>query len=187
MPRILQIKTSRKSEINSRPGFTLIELILIMLIASLLMLLVLPSISRLTPSERKKSTLRRLTSLMAWTQNRAVIDGRQYVIVCDFEKQEFRMREREIPSEEEEEEYVISRIELGDEMRLADVMTPSDTFDSRYFIVSHYPNGMVDPYIVHLEFEEDGEISKISVKVNPLTGEATIYDEYRTWDDELKR
>ena len=188
MPEISPTKISVKLSMNKHRGFTLFELILVIFIMSLILMLVLPNLSSLTPAEEKKAALRKLTSLMVWTQNRAVIESENYALIFDFNKQEYRVRKRFIPEGEPEEDHVLFSHKLPENMKFKDVMIPSDTFDSEYFIINHHPNGMVEPYILHLELDDGSGEEKqiISVKVNPLTGEPKIYEGYRTWDDELK-
>ena len=75
-------------ERRRHPGFTLIELILVLVIIGLLLGIVAPSLGRLRASTRVDDTARQLRSLIELARSRAAEDGRPTRIVIDTQQHE---------------------------------------------------------------------------------------------------
>lgn len=161
------------------------ELAATLIIIGLLMMIVLPNISVISPKESVKAQVRRMVSLLSWSYSYSVATQTPCAFVVDFEKQAcgMQVRAHDWHYEKSSEELDIY---FGEDIRITDVKTPEERFDSRYFVANFYPNGTADPFIIHMEYWTGDEWQPFSIKVNPLTGEASYYEKYYEWEDDMR-
>lgn len=144
------------------PGFTLLELVVVVTFISILTGMVIPIYNRTMYSLRIRNTTQDITSLIRYAQEKAVAESREFRVVIDEEKGEislFRLKHHTKDGDKEfepvgtgdgggiillPETIKISRITAGKDRRTG----------FRY--ISCYPNGASDPGQIELEPQGQG-------------------------------
>jgi type II secretion system protein H len=157
-------------------GFSLIEVIIVLLILSLSIALVTPSLSRFSSTAELKTAAKKVSAILRFCRSEAVNKGQIYQIVFDSDLGEVRVQRME-PSEGEEENkkqegmgskktYPLPKGIHMKEVKIASPQYPSDlpTFE-------FYPNGGSNGGSILFDGEDRGGYR---IKVNFLTGMVEI-------------
>lgn len=176
-----------KHESNpSQQGFTLIEVLAVLLLLGLLGLVVTMNLQHLLPTYQLKSASRRITSILKLARSQSIIENHPYTITYDrqnrsvhigplqettsFEKEEIPPRKSEQKMVEETfhfpEDIQLSQIESHEH---ADQRTDNSPKNSVRIRIS--PQGLFQPHAIHIRNHEGG---KLVIVPNPATGEVNI-------------
>lgn len=173
------------SYLRSNHGYTLIELVVVILIIGIALSLVLPGLEGVVPEYRIKSAARRIASTVQLARSQAISTGRTYHIVYDLTDNSFRLLSP--PAIEEDDEKtgqskpeVIFREQLGEGIKFHEVdveerFRHEEHAGAKEIKISASPLGFVTPHVVFLE---DAEGRKYTISVNPVTGVSHIYDKF---------
>ncbi len=163
-----------------KKGFTLIELIVVLMVLMLGIVLAYPSFGRLSQSVELKAAAKKITSILRYYRSEAVQKGLVFQVVFDGETREIRVRpveteenkaaaeksEEKEKSEREKERYL-----LPEGIRLKEMKIPDSQYSSDFPVIEFYPNGGSNGG----SFVLDRENSKTyRIQVNFLTGLAEI-------------
>lgn len=76
-------------------GFTLVELVVVLVLASIMLALVGTSISRSVSSAEMRASVRQMAASMRYTRTRAILDRQEQVFVVDIENRTYTAPQRE--------------------------------------------------------------------------------------------
>ena len=186
-----------KSPPPSLSGFTLIELILVLVIIGFLTSLVAPAITS-TTGLRLKTSVRRLAAGLRFARSQAVLTGSTYQVIFDFENGTMTIEpiEKETPyargdngegswdtGEEEEERRALQRRQeqktytLPEDVTLARVLLDGEEISEGQVWIEFYPNGSCSGGDV---FVMDTKERTYRIGLEFLTGIVTIREEEET-------
>jgi len=176
-------------------GFTLIELILVLVIVGFLTALVAPAITSLAGLKLKTAT-RKMAAGLRYARSQAVTTGSEYQVVFDIEKGEMiieSLKEEEKPysysddyeagEEEEEEDDSAKRMKkrksytIPKEVRLARVVIDGEEITEDQAWIDFYPNGSCSGGEIFLMDEKEREYR---IALEFITGIVKITEEEET-------
>ena len=177
-------------------GFTLIELILVLVIVGFLTALVAPAITSLAGLKLKTAT-RKMAAGLRYARSQAVTTGSEYQVVFDLGKGEMiieSLQEEEKPysysddyedgeEEEEEEDDSAKRMKkrksytIPKEVRLARVVIDGEEITEDQAWIDFYPNGSCSGGEIFLMDEKEREYR---IALEFITGIVKITEEEET-------
>ncbi len=141
-------------------GFTLVELLVVMVIAALVLGLVATSISRNISGAEMRSAARKMTASIRYTRTQAILDKQEQVFLIDTENRSYLAPKR-------------NAVFLPEGMNVAVNTARSELTDENVGGIRFYPDGGSTGGFIELEANE--RIYRIDVVW--LTGEASIHRE----------
>lgn len=141
-------------------GFTLVELLVVMVIAALVLGLVATSISRNISGAEMRSAARKMTASIRYTRTQAILDKQEQVFLIDTENRSYLAPKREA-------------VVLPEGMNVAVTTARSELTDEQVGGIRFYPDGGSTGGFI--ELEANGRIYRIDIAW--LTGEASIHKE----------
>ena len=177
--------------LSPEKGFTLIELILVLVIIGFLTSLVAPAITSLAGLKLKTAT-RKMAAGLRYARSQAVTTGSEYQVVFDIEKGEMivePLKEEEKPYSddyedgEEEEEVSAKRMKkrktykIPKEVRLARVVIDGEEITEDQAWIDFYPNGSCSGGEIFLMDEKEREYR---IALEFITGVVKITDVEKT-------
>ena len=141
-------------------GFTLVELLVVLVIASLVLALVGTSISRSISGAEMRQAARKMAASMRYTRTRAIISKSQQVFLVDSEQRSYTAAGRD-------------PVQLPDEMNVQLTTARSELTSETVGGIRFYPDGGSTGGSVALE--TNGRIYRVDVVW--LTGEASLIRE----------
>ena len=166
------------NRVQERSGFTLLELIVVVMLLGILTGLVVPIYGGSMASMRIRNTQSDIVSLLGYIQERAVTDGREYRLYIDKQDGRFWVmyavgrKQDEKVFEEETRDYGRER-EFPEGMIVDRIKAKKDRKRNANYISCH-PNGACDVATVvladkdnrrrHVTVETTGVMGKIEVK-----------------------
>lgn len=140
-----------------RGGFTLVELLVVMVIAALVLGLVATSISRNISGAEMRSAANKLAASLRYTRTRAILDKEEKVFLVDTENQSYLAPKREA-------------VVLPEGMTIALTTARTELTSESVGGIRFYPDGgSTGGYV---ELDANGRIYRVNVAW--LTGEASI-------------
>jgi len=146
-----------KAHISKGRGFTLVELIVVLVIMGLVLALVGTSISRSISGAEMRTAARKVAANLRYTRTQAILKKSEQVFIVDSEAKTYQAPEREL-------------VELPEEMRVALTTARSELTGENAGGIRFYPDGGSTGGWV--ELESDNRIYKVSVAW--LTGETSV-------------
>lgn len=116
-------------------GFSLIELIIVLVLISLSLSLVTPSLSRFSKTIELRAAAKNVSGLLRYFRSEAVQKGRVYQVLFDADLREIRTRGLEL-AEERSNKYTLPEGIQMKEMKISSSQYPSD-----FPAIEFYPNG----------------------------------------------
>ncbi len=161
-------------------GFTLMELIVVMVLLSLLTTFAVPRIRTSLFTDQLKAGGRRLIGLISETGQEARRSHRAWQIVYD--PGEHRFSARADGDEAAAESHSIRPITLPDGVRVVDITTARGGTRNEGALRLHFSaRGYVDQTLVHLA---DDSGRNLTLAISPFLGAIRIYDSYLDMDQE---
>ncbi len=193
----------KKRGCQKRSGFSLVEIMIVLVIISFMLFIVIPSTNRIFRTELK-STMRKLGAVAQSVYSQAVFSQKLYRLVIDLNESEVWVEEstgvpmvtvapglwgnKDKPDEEKPkdpfvkyddpliEDFVIPEtVEIEDVVNEAWYAKPIS--EGKVFIF-FYPYGEMDLALIHLR-EKDGE-TRYTIEYSPISGAPRFYSGY-TW------
>lgn len=169
---------------NACRGFTLIELIVVMVLLSILTAFAIPGIRTTLFADQLKSTARQLIGLVNEIGQAARSKQQSYFLFFDSESNTFQVQTNEAKSEDEEENQGKERfkqVRVPDGVRVVDIMTAHGGIDSLGDLSIRFSKkGYVDETLIHLS-DDDGR--DLTLALSPFLGVSRLYDSYQTLED----
>jgi prepilin-type N-terminal cleavage/methylation domain-containing protein len=128
-------------------GFTLFEVIIVLILFTLSTLLVIPSLSRFSRSIELKGCAKKISAILRYCRSEAVNKGKTYQVLFDSESQEVRVQSMEWMEEEKgsdektEEKVPEKKYSLPDLVHIKEVKVDSTQYPSDLPAIEFYPNG----------------------------------------------
>lgn len=141
----------------SSKGFTLVELLVVLVIASVVLTLVGTSISRNISGAEMRTAAQKMTASLRYTRTRAILDKEEQVFLVDTENRRYTAPKR-------------PEVELPGDMKVALTTARSELTSEDVGGIRFYPDGGSTGGFVELEAND--RIYRINVAW--LTGEASI-------------
>jgi general secretion pathway protein H len=138
-------------------GFTLVELLVVLVIASLVLALVGTSISRSISGAEMRVAARKMTAALRYTRTRAILDKQEQVFLVDTENRKYVAPKR-------------PEVELPEGMKVALTTARSELTAESVGGIRFYPDGGSTGGFV--ELDANGRVFRINVAW--LTGEASL-------------
>jgi type II secretion system protein H len=159
-------------------GFTLIEMVVVLVLISLSIALVTPSLSRFSRGVEMKATAQKVSGILRYFRSESIQKGRVYQILFDPGTGEIRIRtmekeerEGEVKSEEQKRAEAIlaqeRRYPLPAGILIKEVRIPPPEFPSDLPTIEFYPTGGSNGGAVLLEMLDQ---RGYWIKVHFLTG-----------------
>ena len=154
-----------------RKGFTLAELVVVLVLMAIIFSITLPRVTDIGKSERIKTTARRLAGMAQEAYSQAAVHSQPWFLVLDLKEQRGYLAESP-PDEENEGDRVgrYFRPERG--IKIQDVTHPTQgqiTTGRATFVF--WPQGMSEPGTIHL-ISDSGD--KMTVFLRPYLGKTEI-------------
>jgi type II secretion system protein H len=147
-----------RSRNSDAPGFTLLELILVMVIIAVALGIAAPSLRSFNEGQQTTNTARKMLALMQQARSRAVNEGRVYRFNYDRNEGIYWLTVQNAA------EFVELHDDFGDPYYLPDGMVAewldsADDEDPRDF-VAFYPSGRCEPGTLQLT-DENGQVAQL--------------------------
>ncbi|NOQ46476.1 MAG: prepilin-type N-terminal cleavage/methylation domain-containing protein [Desulfobulbaceae bacterium] len=162
-------------------GFTLLELMVVMVLISIMTAFAVPKIRSSLFSDQLKSTARKLVGLVAETSQDAVRNQIPYHLVFDSEAHAFVGGPvRKLPDDEERGSR--GRLVIPDAVQVVDVSSAhGGTRTLGELEIAFTKKGYVDKTLIHLR-DDDGR--EMTIMLSPFLGVTRIFDSYLELQDE---
>jgi len=160
-------------------GFSLIEMVVVLVLISLSIALVTPSLSRFSKKVELKATAQKVSGILRYFRSESIQKGRVYQILFDSGTGEIRIRalegeEKEMEGKQEEgkkgtEEAAAQerRYPLPGGIQMKEFKIPSPEFPSDLPTIEFYPTGGSNGGAILLEMQDQ---KGYWIKVHFLTG-----------------
>ncbi len=165
---------------QKKNGFTLMELLVVMVLLSLLTAFAVPKIRTSLFTDQLKATARKLIGLVNETGQEARINHRPYLLIFDPAARIFTVR-----AADKTEENVPSSIRplyLPSGVRVLDFSSvhggKKDTGELRLWFS---PKGYVDKTMIHLQDDSGREMT---LALSPFLGVTRLFDSYRSLEQD---
>ncbi len=161
---------------DSFPGFTLIELTVVLFLISLFMLIAMPKLGNFIFHSDLKSVARSIKADIVVLRSKSISSHEITSFNIDLDNRTYWGEiEGEVAAENESKEMIALK-RLPDGVRFMDaynINTPKTTTGILKSIIN--PKGVIEETIIHLSDEED---KVLTIIINAYTGRFTIYDKY---------
>jgi general secretion pathway protein H len=163
---------------KGKKGFTLIELMVVLIVLSLGMVLLYPSFGRMSQNVELKAAVKKIASILRYYRSEAVQKGLVIQVVFDGETREIRVRpveaDRNQGGGEKSDESATGNKErylLPEGILVKDMKIPASRYPSDLPVIEFYPNGGSNGGSFVLERENS---KAYRIQVNFLTGVVEI-------------
>ncbi len=157
-------------------GFTLIEIVVVMVLISLFMVLSIPLLGNIGTGSLDTSA-RRLSGTIKYLFNEAALTGHEYRLIYDLDQRSYRAQVLEENSELVDAPDQGREATLKGAVRFRDLQVPGrGKFTAGQVTIRIDPSGWIEETVIHLD---DGKDNLLTLRVNPLTGSTEIYQGYR--------
>ena len=156
VPTVTQ-KTPARDTVQDSKGFTLVELLVVLVIAGLVLALVGTSISRSISGAEMRTAARKMAASLRYTRTRAILDKQEQVFLVDAENRSYLAPKRKA-------------VELPEGMEVLLTTARSELTAESVGGIRFYPDGGSTGGSI--ELDANGRIYRINVAW--LTGEASV-------------
>jgi type II secretion system protein H len=153
-----------------KKGFSLIELMVVLILISLTIALVTPSLSRFSKTVELKGAAKKVSTILRYCRSEAVNKGQVYQALFDSNSREVRVQSMAWKEEKDEKkEGKISEkvYPLPQGIRMKEVESPSSQSPSDSPLIEFYPNGGSNGGTILLDSQDR---IGYKIKVDFLTG-----------------
>jgi len=153
-------------------GFSLVELVVVLLIVSLSIALVAPSLSRFSRTIELKAATKKISGILRYYRSEAVNKGNVYQVFFDSDLREVKVQSMESTEEkgegEKKEEQSSKKIySLPDGVHIKEIKVESLQYSSDLPTVEFYPNGGSNGGTILLDSEDR---KGYRIRIHFLTG-----------------
>jgi general secretion pathway protein H len=153
-------------------GFSLIELIIVLVLISLSISLVAPSLSRFSKTIELKAAVKKISAILRYCRSEAINTGKVYQVFFDSELREVKVQPMASSEEKGEDAKKDDKdspktypLPVGVNMK--EVKTESPQYPSDLPTIEFYPNGASNGGTILLDIEDR---NGYRIRVNFLTG-----------------
>lgn len=162
-------------------GYTMIELIVVVVLIGIMLSMSVPKIRQSILSNNLKSTTRRIIGLVKSTRDRAIQKQSVYNFHIDFAENKIWIKadagdEAEGFDTEEFQSGRDNTFVLPPDVRVTDIWSRGGgTVAEGEGLIRFNEKGYIEPAVIHLE-AENGDV--VSLELTPFLGSIRIYDRY---------
>ena len=183
----MDIANSRSSEVRSRlltqKGFTLLELLVVIVLISLVSAITIPSIRTTLFSDQLKASARRLVGFINEVSQEAVSSQLEYQLNFDLNKNEIWVGSG--TGEDEESQAGQKRFKVPEQVKITEVVSVSSGNNSEGAVKLYFSKkGYVDKSAIHLRSDDGREMT---IVLSPFMGATRIFDSYVSLDNDQAR
>ena len=158
------------------PGFTLIELMVVMLLISIVLAIALPKFGGGAFQDPVKKLSRWMINTVKSLRSTAIQKQQTQGLVIDLSNRRMWLVNDAMDEEAVQAAASNKAVELPDAIRYMDVQFPQQEREtSGTAEIRFYPAGYSDQVLIHLETEDN---EKVTYLVEPLLPKVKIYDEW---------
>lgn len=160
---------------KKQAGFTLVEIIVVMVLISLFMVFSIPLFGNIGTSSLETSA-RRLSNTIKYLFNESALSGLEYHLIYDLDQGTYRAQILDVNRQLVDAPDQGRQAKLKGNVRFQDLSIPGrgKTSVGQVTTLIH-PSGWVEETIIHLD---DGE-KVLTLRVMPLSGMTEIFEGYR--------
>ena len=159
-------------------GFTLVELVVVVVIIGLILASVAIRFDSLTVSARLRASAREIASTIGLAHSQACSTGRAQTIVFDTDNQQYWIESDS--GEEPDNEWLPKKRTLYRDITFEDIQVGEEMYSERGTLsIEVSPLGVTSACMVHLEAEGGAQMT---LEVCPLTGMVRFYDGYEEYE-----
>jgi len=161
----------------SKKGFTLLELIIVLVIISLISALVGPRFTGSLTSMNLKTAAKKVAAALRYARSQAASEQITYISVFDFEKQILTVGDYQQPSEDIHSDNIIEHIDkpetyqLPDGIKFEKIISAEDEINTGLFTILFYPIGNSTGGEIILTDERE---KHYSINVDFITGSVQL-------------
>jgi len=157
-------------------GFTLIELIIVLIVLSAILVITFPRMEAFFAGGYLRSTSRRLVGNIRYLHDRSATTGKRYHLCYNLDENEYWIEEENEEGEFEELKTVLGKREaLPEGITFLDIVTPEGKINSGQTLTLFFPKGYVTKSIIHLQNEKE-EVQTLLLK--GTMGQVMVYEGY---------
>jgi prepilin-type N-terminal cleavage/methylation domain-containing protein len=158
----------------SQTGFTLIELMLVIMVVGVILFLAVPATRDVLTTDKLKKASRQLIGLERQLRVDAVRDQIDYILNIDLPSSVFWVTTSDMTPEKQDEVKKNAR-HLPEGVIITDIVGVNDKKEAEGVIkIKFGKSNTSTPAVIHLAFEEN----KMTLVINPFLGITGIYDKY---------
>jgi len=163
-----------------REGYTLIEMAVVVVIISILFSGVAVRFDTLTEGSRLRASSREVGDTVTLAFSQALVTREKHTLVFETESGAYWIATEDDP-DGTLGEAVAKRRHLYRGVRFKDVQVGQTVYEEEGEVkIDVSPLGISSSFVVHLQNDQEKEMT---LRVNPLTGTVTYYDEYVDYED----
>jgi type II secretion system protein H len=163
--------------IKGNQGFTMLELVVVLLILTLSAALVTPSLSRFSRTIELKAAVKKISGILRYYRSEAVYKGTVYQVLFNAETGEVKVTSVEPEAAEGEdpkkEQTITKSYMLPQGVHIKEIEVPDPEFPSDLPAIEFYPNGGSNGGTFLLDAQDR---KGFRIKVNFLTGMVEVED-----------
>ena len=145
-----KMPTYRVGRSNESPGFTLVELAVVLMILAVVLGLVLPEASSFLFRSDLKASSRRLAGAVSYARSQAMLEGRPWELTLDLDTASF-WAAAFVKEDSSSDLDSVRKRTLAGEVRFMDVQKlPDETKRAGRVVLLFHPKGLVEPAVIHL-------------------------------------
>jgi general secretion pathway protein H len=153
-------------------GFSLIELVIVLIVLSLSISLVTPAFSRFAKTIELKGAVKKVSGILRYCRSEAVQKGKVHQVLFDADLREVRVQSVEPAEDKEggekrEEKAPQKRYPLPEGIQMRELKIPSPQYPSDLPAIEFYPNGGSNGGSILLERQDH---KGYRIKIHFLTG-----------------
>jgi general secretion pathway protein H len=156
-------------------GFSFIELIVVLVLLSLSIALIAPSLSRFSKSVELKAAAKKVAAILRYSRSEAINKGKVYQVIFDSDLMVVKVQAVESEDEEEQKEKAGEDIEksyaLPADIQMKELKVESTQYPSDLPAIEFYPNGGSNGGDILLDTPSQ---KGYKIKINFLTGTVVI-------------
>lgn len=169
----MSIRTSITGKL-SKKGFTLLELLLVIVLIGVILVLAVPSTRNALTGDSLKKASRQLIGLERKLRTEAVRDQLDYILNIDLSDSSYWVIASDM-TPEKHAEIKKSRRHFPADVVIMDIVDENNNKKSGGEVkIVFKKNNVCTPAIIHLSYKED----KMTIVINPFLGVTDIYDQY---------
>ncbi|MCD6273599.1 MAG: prepilin-type N-terminal cleavage/methylation domain-containing protein [Deltaproteobacteria bacterium] len=157
----------------SSPGFTLLELIIVMIIIGLMSVLVVPVIGGSLSNMELKTAAKKTASALRYCRNKAATQKTTYIAGIDFATNIISVENKKKASEKpgETDEPDLKTYKLPDGVHMEKIVSGDQEIDSGRFKITFFPNGSCSGGLITLAGTRE---KQYNINLDSITGIVTI-------------
>lgn len=168
----------------SARGFTLLELLVVIVLISLVTSLTIPAIRTNLFSDQLKSTSRRLVGLVNEVSQEAVSSQSELLINFNLDKNTVWAAAETVATDDENQSGK-NKFKVPDQVKITEVASVSSGKNSGGEVKLYFSKkGYVDKTAIHLRSDDGRDMTII---LSPFMGVARIFDSYVDLEEDLAR